>query len=127
VTLCQDVDPVKVANCLIKKVLERVFVASNKKVLEIIETYHHWQPPGGGKDEADDATAAGGSGENSESISAQQLKKGLDLERAGGGDRIQSGVCATSTAPTWSADQAGQTLVVSRCAGTFAAQSGAVL
>ena len=63
---------VKKTNCLIKKVLERVFVASNKKVLEIIETYHHWQQPGGGKDEVDDATAAGGSGENSESISAQQ-------------------------------------------------------
>ena len=50
------------ANCLIKKVLERVFVASNKKVLEIIETYRHWQQPVGGRDEADDATAAGSSG-----------------------------------------------------------------
>jgi hypothetical protein len=53
------VGPLRSTNCLIKKVLERVFVASNKKVLEIIETYHHWQQPGGGKDEADDATAAG--------------------------------------------------------------------
>ena len=53
---------VKESNCLIKKVLELGIVASNKKVLEINETYRHWQQPVGGKDEAHDATAAGGSG-----------------------------------------------------------------
>jgi hypothetical protein len=47
-------------NCLIKKVLEMGIVASNKKVLEINETYRQWQGPRGGKDEAHDATAAGG-------------------------------------------------------------------
>ena len=34
--------------CLIEKVLEMGIVASNKKVLEIIETYRHWQQPVGG-------------------------------------------------------------------------------
>ena len=53
---------VNATNCLIKKVLEMGIVASNKKVLEINETYRHWQQPVGGKDEAHDATAAGGSG-----------------------------------------------------------------
>src|SRR5262249_9592440 len=50
------------SNCLIKKVLEMGIVASNKKVLEINETCHHWQQPAGGRDEAHDATAAGSSG-----------------------------------------------------------------
>jgi hypothetical protein len=50
-------------------------VASNKKVLEIIETYRHWQQPVGGKDEADDATEAGGGGQGSKSLSTSSKKK----------------------------------------------------
>ena len=50
-------------------------VASNKKVLEINETYLPWPGPRGGEDEADDATAAGGSGQGGESISAQLQKE----------------------------------------------------
>ena len=73
------------ANCLIKKVLEMGIVASNKKVLEINETYLPWQGPRGGGDEADDAAATGGSGQGGEPISAQpQKREERDLERAGG-------------------------------------------
>jgi len=56
-------------------------VASNKKVLEIIETYRHWQQPVGGRDEAHDATAAGSSGQDGSSISTQSEEgKEQDLE-----------------------------------------------
>jgi hypothetical protein len=72
---------VKHSNCLIKKVLERVFIASTKKVLEIIETYRHWQQPVGGKDEAHNATAAGGGGQSGGQISTQwQTGKRFDLD-----------------------------------------------
>ena len=79
--LSPTVRSVNKPNCLIKKVLERVFVASNKKVLEIIETYRHWQQPVGGKDEADDATAASSGGQSGGAVSTEQQKrKRLDLE-----------------------------------------------
>jgi hypothetical protein len=59
-------------------------VASNKKVLEINDTYRHWQRPAGGRDEAHDATASGGSGQNSSSVSAQwEEREGIDFDRAG--------------------------------------------
>jgi hypothetical protein len=46
-------------------------VASNKKVLEIKETYRQWQGPRGGKGEAHDATAAGGSSESGSAVSTE--------------------------------------------------------
>jgi hypothetical protein len=50
-------------------------VASNRKVLEIKETYRQWQGPRGGKDEADDATAAGGSCQSGKPVSMQREKE----------------------------------------------------
>lgn len=44
-------------------------IDSSKKVLEINETYRHWQQPSGGKDEAHDATASGGGGQGGKSRS----------------------------------------------------------
>jgi hypothetical protein len=89
-------------------------VASNKKALEMTETYHHWQQPVGGKDEAHDATAAGGSGQNSSSVSTQRQKREeQDLERVGGVDGIQSRLCQTSAAPTRSTNEARETTVTS--------------
>ena len=101
---------VNTANCLIRKVLEMGIVASNKKVLEINETYRQWQGPRGGKDEAYDATAASGSGQSSGSVSTQpEEREELDLERVGGADGVQSRLCAAGAAPTWSTSESGQT------------------
>jgi hypothetical protein len=102
-------------------------VASNKKVLEINETYRHWQQPVGGRDEAHDATAAGSSGQNSSSVSTQpEERKEHDLERASRAHGIQSRLCQARTATTWSTTEAGkQSLVVdvrlrsSRCRVPF--------
>src|SRR5688500_608486 len=98
-------------NCLIKKVLEMGIVASNIKVLEINETYRHWQQPVGGKDEAHDATAAGGGVQNSSSVSTQpEERKEQDLERASRADGIQSRLCQTSAAPTRSTTEAREAI-----------------
>src|ERR1044071_4507641 len=92
-------------------------VASNKKVLEINETYHHWQQPVGGRDEAHDATASGSGGQGGEPLSAQpQKREERDLERAGGADGVQSCLCQKSAAATWSTNQGGETIVSSGCA-----------
>src|ERR1051326_1522396 len=108
---------VKLTNCLIRKVLQMGIVASNKKVLEINETYRHWEQPAGGEDEAHDATASGGGGQNSSSVSTQpEERKEHDLERVRRVDGIQSCLCQTSTAATRSATQAGQAIVGGRCA-----------
>jgi hypothetical protein len=63
-------------------------VASNKKVLEINETYRHWQQPAGGKDEAHDATAAGTSGQNSSSVSTQPEERKERIRPLSGGPLI---------------------------------------
>src|SRR5690349_14829807 len=103
-------------------------VASNKKVLEIIETYRHWQQPVGGRDEAHDATAAGSSGQNSSSVSTQpEERKEHDLERASGAHGIQSRLCQASTATTWSTTEAGETIVSSGCAPALKSVPCAVL
>src|ERR1041384_4780484 len=103
-------------------------VASNKKVLEIIETYRHWQQPVGGRDEAHDATAAGGSGQNSSSVSTQpEERKEHDLERASGTHGIQSRLCQASTATTWSTTEAWKTIVSSGCAPALKSAPCAVL
>ena len=103
-------------------------VASNKKVLEIIETYRHWQQPGGGKDEAHDATAAGGSSQNSSSVSTQPEEgKEQDLERANRADGIQSRLCQKSTAAARSTNEGGKTIVGSGCTVALQAVPGAVL
>src|ERR1044072_3957037 len=103
-------------------------VASNKKVLEIIETYRHWQQPVGGRDEAHDATAAGSSGQNSSSVSTQpEERKEHDLERASGAHGIQSHLCQTSTATTWPTIEAGETIVSSGCAPALRSGPCAVL
>ena|SRR5438093_5582246 len=103
-------------------------VASNKKVLEIKETYRQWPGPRGGKDEAHDATAAGGSGQSGGKISAQQEeRKRFDFERVGGADGIQSRLCQASTAPTWPATETGKAIVDNRCACPFSAVPVAVL
>jgi hypothetical protein len=47
-------------------------VASNKKVLEIDETYRHWQQSVGGRDEANDATASGSGSQGGKQVSTQQ-------------------------------------------------------
>src|SRR5688572_25782386 len=92
-------------------------VASNKKVLEINETYRHWQQPVGGKDEAHDATASGGGGQGGGPISAQPQKgEEFDPERVGGADGIQSRLCQTSTAPTRETSEAREAIVGGRCA-----------
>src|SRR5215212_2589834 len=103
-------------------------VASNKKVLEINETYRHWQQPAGGRDEAHDATAAGGNGQNSSSVSTQP-KEGKEqaLERASRADGVQSRLCQKSTAATRSTTEAGETIVGSGCAAALKALPGAVL
>src|ERR1044071_8059275 len=103
-------------------------VASNKKVLEIKETYRRWQQPVGGRDEAHDATAAGGSGQNSSSVSTQPEEgKEQDLERAGRADGIQSRLCRTSAAPTRSTNETRETTVSSGCAATRTTAPLAVL
>src|SRR5690348_1828489 len=103
-------------------------VASNKKVLEIIETYSHWQQPVGGKDEAHDATTAGSSSQNSGSLSTQpEERKEHDLERAGRVDGIQSCLCQTSAAATWSTSEARETIVSSGCAVALKEKPCAVL
>jgi hypothetical protein len=82
---------VNLSNCLIRKVLEMVIIASNKKVLEIIETYRQWPGPRGGKDEANDATAAGGSSQSGSTVSTErEERERLDFGGVGGADRIQS-------------------------------------
>ena len=92
-------------------------VASNKKVLEINETYRHWQQPVGGRDEAHDATASGGGGQDGESLSARpQKREEHDLERVGGADGIQPSLCQESAAATWATNQAGKTSVSGGCA-----------
>src|ERR1044071_4198714 len=92
-------------------------VASNKKVLEINETYRHWQQPVGGKDEAHDATASGGGGQNSSSVSTQpEERKEPDLEPASGAHGIQSRLCQARTETTWSTTEGGETIVSSGCA-----------
>src|SRR5689334_22533912 len=103
-------------------------VASNKKVLEITETYRHWQQPAGGRDEAHDATAAGSSGQNSSSLSTQpEERKEHDLERARRIDGIQSCLCQTSAAATWPTIEAGETSVSSGCAPALRSGPCAVL
>src|ERR1044071_10381886 len=95
-------------------------VASNKKVLQINETYRHWQQPVGGRDEAHDATASGGGGQDGESLSAQpQKREERDLERVGRVNGIQSGLCQKSAAPTWSTTQAREEII----GGTIASLS----
>src|ERR1044072_9522801 len=92
-------------------------VASNKKVLEINETYRHWQQPVGGEDEAHDATASGGGGQNSSSVSTQpEERKEHDLERVRRVDGIHSCLCQTSDEPTWSTSESRETSVSSGCA-----------
>src|SRR5215212_3270130 len=103
-------------------------VASNKKVLEINETYRHWQQPVGGKDEAHDATASGGGGQGGGPISAQPQKgEEFDLGRVGGADGIQSRLCETSAAPTRSTTEAREAIVGSGCATARSAGPRAVL
>src|SRR5688572_18690246 len=120
-----DVNP---ANCLIKKVFEMGIVASNKKVLEINETYLPWLGPRGGENEADDATAAGGSGQGGESISAQpQKREEHDLERVGRTDRIQSHLCQQSVATTWATAQAREASIGSGYSLALTTTAAAVL
>ena len=103
-------------------------VASNKKVLEINETYRHWQQPVGGKDEAHDATASGGGGQAGESLSAQpQKREEHDLERVGGADGIQSSLCQESAAATWATHQVRETSVGGGCAAALTTAPLAVL
>jgi hypothetical protein len=97
--ICQQVNG---PNCLIKKVLEMGIVASNKKVLEIMKTYLRRVAPRGGRDEANDGTAAGGGGQDSGKIAAEQEEReGTDTGRVYRVDGIQSGLCQTSIAPSW--------------------------
>src|SRR5262249_29683695 len=108
--------------------LQMGIVASNKKVLEINETYRYRQQPAGGKHEAYDATAAGGSGQNSSSVSTQPEEgKEHDLERASGADGIQSRLCQKSAAATWSTSEARETNVRSGCASARTTASLGVL
>ena len=103
-------------------------VASNKKVLEINETYRHWQPPVGGRDEAHDATASGGGGQDGESLSAQpQKREERDLERVGRADGIQPRLCQESAAATWATNQVRETSVSSGCAVALTTAPLAVL
>src|SRR5690349_15807015 len=103
-------------------------VASNKKVLEINETYRHWQQPVGGKDEAHDATTAGSTGQNSSSVSTQPEEgKEPDLERTSGADGVQSRLCQKSAAPTRSTIEAREAIVCSGCAAARTAGPRAVL
>src|SRR6185369_11422859 len=89
----------------------------NKKVLEINETYRHWQQPVGGEDEAHDATASSGGGQNSSSVSTQpEERKEHDLERVRRVDGIQSCLCQTSAEATWSTSESRETSVSSGCA-----------
>src|SRR5690349_8888044 len=103
-------------------------VASNKKVLEINETYRHWQQPVEGRDEAHDATAAGGSGQNSSTVSTQPEEgKEQDLERASRADGIQSRLCQTSATARRSANEARETIVGRGCAAARIAAPRPVL
>src|ERR1043166_749793 len=103
-------------------------VASNKKVLEIKETYRHWQQPIGGRDEANDATASGSGGQGGEPLSAQpQEREEHNLERVGRIDGIQSCLCQKSAAATWSTHQVREPIVSSGCASAFTTAARAVL
>src|ERR1044072_268463 len=103
-------------------------VASNKKVLEINETYRHWQQPVGGEDEAHDATASGGGGQNSSSVSTQpEERKEHDLERVRRVDGIQSCLCQTSATATRSTNEARETIVGRGCAAARTAAPRTVL